>query len=229
MEELTHWKRLWCWEGLGAEWEEDDRGWDGWMASPTRWTWVWVKSERRWWTRRPGVLRFMGSQRVGHDLATELNWNESTNVVSHSFKNSGERLETLIKRSNTKDLMTSFSHWFPLPPKSYGSDACMGPGGWHTCKSFQSQLKDPEMRKLLSCLRKYKPTYLIFSTQTDIIFIFLDSKQTCPLSWREIIPLFSKAACYMNILEKIVKSWQYFCSDKIQKHKRPMESCLPII
>ena len=71
--ELTHWKRLWCWEGLGAGGEGDDRGWDGWMVSLTRWTWVWVNSGSWWWTGRPGVLRFMGSQRVGHDWATELN------------------------------------------------------------------------------------------------------------------------------------------------------------
>ena len=71
-EELTHWKRLRCWEGLGARGEGDDRGWDGWMASLTRWTWVWVNSGNWWWTRRPGVLRFMGSQRVGHNWATEL-------------------------------------------------------------------------------------------------------------------------------------------------------------
>ena len=70
--ELTHWKRLWCWEGLGAGGEGDDRGWDGWMASPTRWAWVWVNSGSWWWTGRPGVLRFMGSQRVGHNWATEL-------------------------------------------------------------------------------------------------------------------------------------------------------------
>ena len=75
-EELTYWKRLWCWEGLGAgrEGEGDDRGWDGWMASPTQWTWVWVNSRSWWWTGRPGVLQFMGWQRIGHDCATELNW-----------------------------------------------------------------------------------------------------------------------------------------------------------
>ena len=73
-EELIHWKRLWCWEGLGAGGEGDDRGWDGWMASLTRWTWIWVNCRSWWWTGRPGVLRFMGSQRVGHDWATELNW-----------------------------------------------------------------------------------------------------------------------------------------------------------
>ena len=75
-EELTHWKRLWCWEGLGAGGEGDDREWDGWMASPTRWTWVWVNSGSWWWTGRPGMLRFMGSHRVGHDWVTELNWTE---------------------------------------------------------------------------------------------------------------------------------------------------------
>ena len=73
-EELTHWKRLWCWEGLGAGGEGDDRGWDGWMASLTWWTWVWVDSRCWWWTGRPGVLQIMGSQRVGHNWATELNW-----------------------------------------------------------------------------------------------------------------------------------------------------------
>ena len=76
-EKLTHWKRLWCWEGLGTGGEGDDRAWDGWMASLTRWTWVWVNSGSWWWTGRPGVLQFMGSQRVRHDWATELNWANS--------------------------------------------------------------------------------------------------------------------------------------------------------
>ena len=66
----------WFWERLRAGGEGDDRGWGGWMASLTRWTWVWVNSGNWWWTGRPGVLRFMGSQRVGHDWATELNWTE---------------------------------------------------------------------------------------------------------------------------------------------------------
>ena len=72
--ELTHWKRPWCWEGLGARGEGDGRRWDGWVASPTRWTWIWVNSGSWWWTRSPGVLQFMGSQRVRHDWVTELNW-----------------------------------------------------------------------------------------------------------------------------------------------------------
>ena len=55
------------------------RRWDGWMASLTQWTWVWVNSGSWWWTGRPGMLRFMGSQIVGHDWATELNWTVSPN------------------------------------------------------------------------------------------------------------------------------------------------------
>ena len=79
-EELTHWKSLWCWEGLGAGGKGDDRGWDGWMASPTRWTWVWVNSRSWWWTRKPGVLQFIGLQNVRQDWATELNWTYGKNV-----------------------------------------------------------------------------------------------------------------------------------------------------
>ena len=67
-------KRLWCWERLRAGGEGNDRGWDGWIASRTQWTWVWVNFGSWWWTGRPGVLWFMGSQRVGHNWAAELNW-----------------------------------------------------------------------------------------------------------------------------------------------------------
>ena len=67
----------------------DNRGWDGWMASPTQWTWVWVDSGSWWWTGRPGVLQSMGSQRVGHNWATELNWTEP--LCSISMRNSKKR------------------------------------------------------------------------------------------------------------------------------------------
>ena len=69
-------RRPWSWERLRAGGEGDDRGWDGWMSSPTWWTWVWEDSGSWWWTGRPGVLWFMRSQRVRHDWATELNWTE---------------------------------------------------------------------------------------------------------------------------------------------------------
>ena len=77
-EELTHEKRPWCWERerLRAGGGRDDRGWDGWMASPTQWTWVWVSSRSWWWTGKLGELQSVGSQRVGYDRATELNPHE---------------------------------------------------------------------------------------------------------------------------------------------------------
>ena len=76
--------KSWLWKDpdVGKDWrkegEGDNRGWDGWMASPTQWTWVWVNSGSWWWTGRPGVLLFMGLQRVGHDWATELIFLEFT-------------------------------------------------------------------------------------------------------------------------------------------------------
>ena len=69
--------------GIGAGEEGDDRGWDGWMASLTQWTWVWVNSGSWWWTGRPGVLRFTELQRVGHDWATELNWRQIIRRKTH--------------------------------------------------------------------------------------------------------------------------------------------------
>ena len=70
------WKRPWCWERLRAGGEGDNRGWDGWMASPTQWTRVWVNSGSWWWIGRPGMLEYMGSWRVRRNWVTELNWTE---------------------------------------------------------------------------------------------------------------------------------------------------------
>ena len=96
-EELTYLKRPWCWERLKAGREGDDRGWDGWMASPTRRTWVWVNSGSWWWTGRPGVLRFTGLQRVGHDWVTELsNWH---NYPHHSIL---PTVHECMKKCNSK-------------------------------------------------------------------------------------------------------------------------------
>ena len=61
-EQPTQWKSPWCWERLRAEGEKGIRGWDGWTASLTQWTWTWANSRRRWGTGKPGVLQSMGSQ-----------------------------------------------------------------------------------------------------------------------------------------------------------------------
>ena len=114
-EELTHWKRPWCWEGLGAGGEGDDRGWDGWMASLTQWTWVWVNSGNWWWTGRPGVLRFMGSQRVRRDWVTELNCTELIGRVIRirSFSGLSENQKTNVLFWNVKRKLKSQKSVFP--------------------------------------------------------------------------------------------------------------------
>ena len=83
----------------GQEQEGNDRGWDGWMASLTWWTWVWVNSGRWWWTGRPGVLRFMGLQRVGHDWVTEPNWTEKLSYTNKSWSH-----QTWLTRNAKKAL-----------------------------------------------------------------------------------------------------------------------------
>ena len=70
--------------GIGGRRRRDDRGWDGWMASQTRWTWIWVNSGSWWWTGRPGVLWFMGSQRIGPNWATELNWTCTNYIITQA-------------------------------------------------------------------------------------------------------------------------------------------------
>ena len=83
--ELTHCKRLWFWERLKAGGEGDIRGWDGWMASLTQWTWVWLGSGSWWWTGKPGVLQSMELQRVRHDWVIGLNWTEEIFVFWGDF------------------------------------------------------------------------------------------------------------------------------------------------
>ena len=110
-EELTHWKRSWCWEGLGAGGEGDNRGWDGWMASLTRWTWVWVNSGSCWWTGRPGMLLFMGSQRVGHDWVTELNWTERIYIVTEIKEGGAKHQRRTYKGKKVLGLGRKFHIW----------------------------------------------------------------------------------------------------------------------
>ena len=103
-EELTHLKRPWCWERLKVGGEGDDRRWDGWMASPTQRTWVWVNSGSWWWTGRPGILQSMGSQRVRHNQVTELNWLTALElrVRNLSWSSWAERGKEVILRGKSE-------------------------------------------------------------------------------------------------------------------------------
>ena len=85
-EELTPWKRPWCWERLKTGGEGDDRGWDGCMASPTRWTWVWASLGSWGWTGKPGMLQSMGSQRVRNRWATKLSWIYFYIIIFYLYK-----------------------------------------------------------------------------------------------------------------------------------------------
>ena len=102
-EELTHLKRPWCWERLKAGGEGDDRGWDDWMALLSQWTWIWVNSGSSRWTGRAGVLQSMGSQRVRHDWATELNWtNSRKNIIQMlTFYTTSRTVTPLVHWSKT--------------------------------------------------------------------------------------------------------------------------------
>ena len=82
---LTPWKRPSCWKRLNVEGNGDDRGWDGWMASPTQQTWIWAGSGSWWWTKKPSVLQSMGLQRVGHGLVTEQQQQVISSVWSKFF------------------------------------------------------------------------------------------------------------------------------------------------
>ena len=118
----SDWKRPWCWERLKAGGERDDRGWDGWMVSPTWWTWVWAISRSWWWTGKPGVLQSIGSQRVRHDWVIELNWvvrwsrcvknNESNTFCEVSV------FYNLILRTTSKNSIREFPvvQWLGLHP-----------------------------------------------------------------------------------------------------------------
>ena len=124
-EELTHWKRPWCWERLSAGGEGDDRGWDGWMASLTQWTWVWVDSGRWWWTARSGVLQFMGSQWVGHNWVTKLNWYQLFLVIYSLGNQTGQYKAKQLQ-------WCSLSCWagYLQGPESTGSIALVGEYEW---------------------------------------------------------------------------------------------------
>ena len=140
-EELTHWEILWCWERLKAGGDGDDREWDGWMASWTQWTWIWASSGSWWWTGKPSVLQPMGSQKVRHNWAVELNWtatHSSTLAWEIWWTEEPGRLQSMWSQRVRHDWVTSLSlftfmhwrrKWQPTPVFLPGESHWYEPGG----------------------------------------------------------------------------------------------------
>ena len=137
-EELTHLKRPWCWERLKVGEEGDDRGWDGWIALPTQWTWVWVNSGSWWWRGKPGMLQSVGSQRVRHDWTTEMTELSTLHVECGSFSMCAQLLShvwlfaTLWTVAHPAPLSMEFyrqAYWseLPCPPPGDLLDPGIGP------------------------------------------------------------------------------------------------------
>ena len=96
--------RPWCWERLKAGEEGDNRGWDGWMASLTWWTWVWASSRSWWWTGKPGLLQSMGSQRIWWDWATELKGRRYSKCIQ-------QRIRLEYVKNSYRSVKSSFKEW----------------------------------------------------------------------------------------------------------------------
>ena len=129
MQRANSWKSPLCWERLNIGGEGEDRGWDGWMASLTQWIWVWACCRSWWWTGKPGVLQSRGSQRVGHDWASELNWT----VSEFGFLES--EFGFLEIRRSWMDLKVSESWVMCITKGKSNSEkdtCCLMPSVWHS-------------------------------------------------------------------------------------------------
>ena len=135
----------------GAGGEGDDRGWDRWMASLTRWTWVWVNSGSWWWTGRPGVLRFMGLQRVGRDWATELNW--------WGYVRNRAKANRVFPREHTGHSKHSL-------PTTQEKTLHMDSTRWSTLKSDCLYSLQPKMEKLYTVSKNKTRNWLWFRSWT---------------------------------------------------------------
>ena len=141
---------------IGGGKRRGDRGWDGWMASPTQWTWVWVNSGSWWWTGRPGVLQSMGLQRVGHDWATELNWTQLLKTVWRGLKklNIGTCLE--VQTPCFRYRGHGFSFW--REPRS------------HMTQAWQKKKKREEIKNRITTWSHHPTSGYICKIETKLSF-----------------------------------------------------------
>ena len=173
--------------------EGDDRGWDGWMASPTQWTWVWVDSGSWWWTGRPGVLRFMGSQRVWLDWATELNGRELGLPHSRMYPHQG-LLIAVASSTERSCKLNQRLQWRSYHPNGAGisscslnailflSSICIGMKNnnkclWHSHSYWIDLILRPrlDMSPLRACLRQVMwPSWFLHLSERNTILLVLE-------------------------------------------------------
>ena len=118
-------EKTWCWERLKAGGEGDNKGWDDWMASPTRWTRVWVSSRSWWWTEKPGVLQSMGSQRVRHDWATEMTDSGTDELQYLSSDCAAETHMKMICKSQEKNICCGQSYMLATYTYTFLTPICL--------------------------------------------------------------------------------------------------------
>ena len=152
--------------GIGGRRKRDDRGWDGWMASPTWWMWVWVNSGNWWLTGRPGVLQFMRSQRVGHDWATELNWTELIHILGLPWCLSGKECTCQCNRHGFNPWVRKITwrrKWPPspvlLPEQYHWQRNPVSYSPWD-CNRFGHDLETKQQQYIITLS---KPEWEIFS------------------------------------------------------------------
>ena len=116
-EELTHWKKLWYCERLKAGGDGGDRGWDGWKASPMKWTWIWANSSRYWRSGKTAVLQYLGSQRVRHDLVIEQQHNSNpSRYTEKAIENWSQITQLIHSKTKIKRLSYDVLHRFLISP-----------------------------------------------------------------------------------------------------------------
>ena len=157
---VDSWEKTLMLGGIRGRREGDDRGWDGWMTSLTQWTWVWVDSRSWWWTGRPGVLQFMGSQRVEHDWATELNWLDGFvgKVMSLLFNMLSRLVITFLPRSKSLSIswLQSLSAVILLPRKIKSVTISI------VSPSICHEVMGPDAMIFVLWMLSFKPTFSLF-------------------------------------------------------------------
>ena len=183
--------------GIGAGGEGDDRGSDGWMASLTRWSWVWMNSGSLWWTGRPGVLRFMGSQRVGHDRVTELNWTELNLPQNTSLTNETKGMYSILYHRNKNVLFLQ-----KPPPKNKHTN-----NRWHLPRYWIWSLFHMNFIGLES--------YLDELSKINPVFVFRFASSTSLSIVKSLTENSDIAQNYISITLHIIRSRKFFSSENL--------------